>query len=145
MTNVARHPASAPYLAVAITVALTVYGQGVVKWRVNRAGDSPPQVADQLTWAAELFLDPWVWTAAVAVVLASMAWLSALSRLELSTAYPLMSTSLILVVLLGAFAFDEPLGFTKVAGAGLVVIGIIIANRGGPSDSPAGLRDERAA
>jgi multidrug transporter EmrE-like cation transporter len=126
---------TSPFVAAGMTVVLTVYGQGVVKWRVNRAGDAADGVPQQLIWALELLKDPWIWTVVIAVIVASIAWLAAISRLELSIAYPLMSTSLILVVLLGVLAFDEPLTVAKMGGALLVLVGLCVANW--PSAAPA--------
>lgn len=119
---------TSPFVAAGMTVVLTVYGQGVVKWRVNRAGDAADGVPQQLIWALQLLMDPWIWTVVIAVIVASIAWLAAISRLELSIAYPLMSTSLILVVLLGVLAFDEPLTVAKMGGALLVLVGLCVAN-----------------
>ena len=118
------------YWAVAATVLLTVYGQGIVKWRVDDAGRAPAGLGGQLGRALALALDPWVWTAGVAVVVASLAWLAALTRLELSVAYPLMSASLVLVVLLGVVAFGEHLSAAKLIGAVLVVGGLVVATSG---------------
>ncbi len=141
-TNLADRGTS-PFIAAGVTVILTVYGQGVVKWRVDRAGDAPDGVPQQLTWALELLLDPWIWTVVIAVIVASIAWLAAVSRLELSIVYPLMSTSLILVVLLGVLAFDEPLTFPKIGGAMLVLLGLVVANWPAAAPAQADLRGEQ--
>jgi multidrug transporter EmrE-like cation transporter len=133
------------FAAAGVTVVLTVYGQGVAKWRVDRAPDAPDGVSQQLVWALELLLDPWVWTVAIAVVVASMAWLAAVSQLELSVAYPLMSTSLILVVLLAALTFDEPLTVAKIGGAVLVLAGLIVSSWPSAPPSPTSLRGEQTA
>ena len=133
------------FAAAAITVALTVYGQGVAKWRVDHAPSAPDGVTQQLAWALELLLDPWIWTVAIAVVVASMAWLAAVSQLELSVAYPLMSTSLILVILLAALTFDEPLTAAKIAGAALVFVGLVVSSWPSAPPSPADLRTEQRA
>ena len=129
MTGRGRDEALRPYVAIAATVALTVYGQGIVKWRVDDAANPPPDVGRKLEWALDLALQPWVLTAGIAVILGSLAWLAALAQLDLSVAYPLLSVSLVLVVFLGVVAFGEPLGAPKVAGALLVVAGLVVANR----------------
>jgi drug/metabolite transporter (DMT)-like permease len=134
MSSRARGVGPGPYAAVAATVLLTVYGQGIVKWRVDASGGAPAGLDGQLEWALDLALQPWVWTAGVAVVLASLAWLAALARLDLSVAYPLMSTSFVLVLLLGWVAFGESLGAAKVGGVALLIAGLVVANRPGHGD-----------
>ena len=137
MTGRGRDEALRPYVAIAATVALTVYGQGIVKWRVDDAANPPPDVRRQLEWALDLAVQPWVLTAGIAVVLGSLAWLAALAQLDLSVAYPLLSVSLVLVVFLGVVAFGEPLGAPKIAGALLVVAGLVVANRSQERHEPA--------
>jgi drug/metabolite transporter (DMT)-like permease len=136
MSEPTRTTGHGPYVAVAATVLLTVYGQGIVKWRVDHAGAAPPGLGGQLERVSSLALDPWVWTAGLAVLAASLAWLAALSRLDLSVAYPLMSVSLVLVVLLGVVAFGEGLSPAKLIGSGLVVCGLVVATRREDRDHP---------
>jgi multidrug transporter EmrE-like cation transporter len=145
MTRNVAEGGTSPFVAAGVTVILTVYGQGVVKWRVDRAGEAPDGIPQQLTWALELLLDPWIWTVVIAVIAASIAWLAAISRLELSIVYPLMSTSLILVVLLGVLAFDEPLTIAKIGGAVLVLVGLVIANWPSAAPTQAGLGGDQGA
>jgi|1186.fasta_scaffold44484_2 multidrug transporter EmrE-like cation transporter len=135
MSSRARRTGPRPYAAVAATIALTVYGQGVVKWRVNTSGRAPAGFEGQLRWVLDLLLDPWVWTAGAAVVLASLAWLAVLASLDLSVAYPLMSASFVLVLLLGRVAFGESLGAAKIGGVLLVVAGLVVGNRTGRNEN----------
>jgi drug/metabolite transporter (DMT)-like permease len=62
--------------------------------------------------------------------LAFLCWMAAITKFELSYAYPFMSLSFLLVLILSAILFHEPLTVSKVVGVGLVVAGIIIGSRG---------------
>lgn len=53
-----------------------------------------------------------------------------LERLELGTAYPTFAgASVILTMIVGMLVFGEALAWTKALGAGLIVLGIIVAFR----------------
>ena len=114
---------------IALTVILTVYGQLVFKWRVDDAGDFPSAGGDRLDYLLRLFLDPWVISVFVSALLASITWALALTRFELSFAYPFMALSFVLVLAFGAAFLSESVTVAKVAGVTLIVLGLIVASR----------------
>jgi multidrug transporter EmrE-like cation transporter len=114
---------------IALTVVLTVYGQLVFKWRVDDAGDFPSAGSDRLDYLLRLFLDPWVISVFVSALLASVTWALALTRFELSFAYPFMALSFVLVLAFGGVFLSESVTVAKVAGVSLIVLGLIVASR----------------
>jgi drug/metabolite transporter (DMT)-like permease len=68
-------------------------------------------------------------SALLGAVVAAFAWIAAISKLELSRAYPFVSASFVFVLILSAVIFDESLTFFKVAGATLIVAGLIIGSQ----------------
>jgi uncharacterized membrane protein len=117
------------FASVAATVTLTVYGQLVFKWRVDHAGSFPSGNAQRLEYLARLFLDPWVISVLVTALLASITWALALTRFELSFAYPFMALSFVLVLLFGATFLDESMTVAKLIGVMLIVLGLVIGSR----------------
>src|SRR3954468_8472724 len=67
------------YVYVAATLLLTVYGQGIVKWRVGEAGVFPAGTRDRVSFLARLVLDPWVLSAFAAAFLAAVSWMAAMT------------------------------------------------------------------
>jgi multidrug transporter EmrE-like cation transporter len=118
------------YFYVACTILLTVYAQLVIKWRVIEAGTLPLETADKLWFLARLFVNPWVVSALAALLIAVATWMAAMTKLQLSHAYPFVSLAFVLVVLCSAWLFQEPLNMTKLAGLALVCIGIVIGSQG---------------
>ena len=118
------------YVYVAVTVLLTVYGQIVIKWQVLNAGAFPEAPADKLQFLALLLLNPWVISAFAAALLASMSWMAAMTRLQLSHAYPFMSLAFILVLVASGVLFQEPITAPKVIGIVLVVLGLVVGSQG---------------
>lgn len=114
---------------VAVTVLLTVYGQIIVKWQVDEAGSVPDTTIGKLHYALSLFAQPWVLTALLAAAIAAGSWMLALTRLDLSVAYPFVALSFVLVLIASAVFFNEALTTPKVAGIVLVVAGLILGSR----------------
>jgi|HubBroStandDraft_6_1064221.scaffolds.fasta_scaffold91983_3 drug/metabolite transporter (DMT)-like permease len=119
-----------PYYGfVAVTVILTVYAQMIVKWQVGKAGHLPSGTSARLHYLGHILLNPWVISALLGGLLAAFSWIAALSRLELSRAYPLTAASFVLIVVLSAIFFDERLTPFKVAGVLLIVLGLIVGSQ----------------
>jgi multidrug transporter EmrE-like cation transporter len=116
------------YAYIAATILLTVYGQLVIKWQVGLAG--PDAAADKLLFLARLLVNPWIISAFVAAFAASLAWMGAMTKFELSYAYPFIGLNFVLVLLFAALLFNEPVTSMKVLGIGLIVMGVIVGSRG---------------
>lgn len=118
------------YSLVASTILLTVGGQFIIKWQVLRAGSVPSGLQQQLKFIAQLLLNPWVIAAFAAAFLASITWMLAMTKLQLSHAYPMTALTFVLVVLGSAFAFSEPVTPLKLVGLALIVAGIFVGSQG---------------
>ena len=118
------------YLYIAATVLLTVYGQIVLKWQVGLVGPLPEAAAKKLLFLLQLLINPWVISGFVAAFLASIAWMAAMTKFQLSYAYPFMSLNFVLVLGLSVWLFQEPVSVAKVAGIALVMLGIIVGSQG---------------
>ncbi len=118
------------YAFVAATVLLTVYGQLVIKWQTHKAGEFPQGASARIDYLWHFLRNPWVISSLLSAVIAAFAWIAALSKLELSRAYPFVSASFVLVLISSAIIFGESMTALKLAGAALIVVGLIIGSQG---------------
>ena len=77
-----------------------------------------------------MLVDPVVLSSFGAAFLASLAWMAALTRFELSYAYPFMSLSFVLVLAMSVAFLGETLTLNKVLGVVLIGIGTVVASAG---------------
>lgn len=118
------------YLYIAITIALTVFGQIAIKMQVAQAGALPVSGGGKLAFLVSLLLNPWIIAAFAAAFLASVSWMGAMTKFQLSHAYPFMSLNFVIVLGLSAWLFHEPMSATRIAGVALICIGTVVAARG---------------
>ena len=118
------------YIYLACSILLMVYCQLVIKWQVMGAGAFPDDPADKIWFLARLLLNPWIVSALAAALLAALSWMAALTKLDLSHAYPIMSLSFVLVALASAWLLQEPLTVAKVAGVLLICLGVAVGSQG---------------
>ncbi len=116
------------YIYVFATLLFTVYGQLILKWRIGRLGFALPEsgVADKVLALLRLIFDPLILSGFVSAFIASMFWLAAMTKFEITEAYPFMSLAPAIVFILGVWLLGETFTIGKVIGLILIVIGIIV-------------------
>ena len=117
------------YIYILLTLLLTAYGQLILKWRINLLGTFPDQFKLQLCYLGKALIDPYIISSFIAAFLASLTWIAALTKFEISYAYPFMSLSFILVLVFSYLLFNEPLTLNKIMGIILIMVGLYFASR----------------
>jgi drug/metabolite transporter (DMT)-like permease len=118
------------YGYLAATIALSAYGQLILKWRLAAYGQLPETFWEKARFLTLLVLDPAIFSGFVAAFLAALTWMAALTRFELGYAYALMSLTFVVVLLLSALLLHEPLSTAKIAGVLLIIAGTVVASNG---------------
>jgi drug/metabolite transporter (DMT)-like permease len=108
------------------TVAFTVIGQLMLKWRMAVAGSLPDSLVGTILFLLQRLLDGWVLIGLLSAAAAAMCWMAALTTFELSRVYPFMATSFVLVLILSAPLLGEPISWGKVIGTLVVILGVVL-------------------
>jgi multidrug transporter EmrE-like cation transporter len=117
------------YLYVFLTISFTVYGQLVLKWRMNLKGQLPVEFSSKIKFMFNAYLDPWILSGFLVAFLASVTWSMAMTKFELSKVYPFMSLSYLIVFILSVFLFNESVNIGKIAGFILIVVGVFVVSK----------------
>ncbi len=112
-------------------VGLNAAAQLLLKAATRASG---PLVDDQgaLGWQNGMTLLTTVpfWCGLACYGVSLVMWLGALSRVPVSVAYPMLSIGYVVNAVAAAFLFSEVLSGAKVAGIGLIVLGVVVLSRG---------------
>ena len=112
------------------TILFTVYGQIILKWRLNTVQILPSDFFEKLLFLLKLLLDPWIISGFVSALIASFFWMAAMTKFDLSFAYPFMSGAFVLVFMISIWLFNAPVSWQKILGLAFIVLGTIITSRG---------------
>ena len=113
------------------SISLATTGQLLLKAGVDVVGDGGLGLSDLGLLLGGLFTN---WRLLLGLGLfgvSSVFWLLTLSRLELSTAYPFVSVSYLLILGFSVVALGERPPSVTWAGAGLIMIGVVLIGLGG--------------
>jgi len=120
----------ADHIYILSTIAFTVYSQLIMRWQVGIAGVVPTDNYEKAKFIAVLLINPWVVSGIVATFLAGVSWMLAMSRFEISYAYPFVSLNYVVVFAASILIFNEAISIPKIVGTLLVIAGIVVIARG---------------
>lgn len=118
------------YIYIFGTIFFTVYGQLIIKWQMAKIGVLPSSFNEKMVIILLMFLNPWILSALISAFLAAICWMVAMTKYDLSYAYPFMSLSFVMVLVLSGLFFQESITPLKIIGASFIIIGITIGAQG---------------
>jgi multidrug transporter EmrE-like cation transporter len=117
-------------LALVLTgVLLNAAAQLLLKAGSRVIADVPFSFANGWTLAARIALNPPILGGLALYVVSVVFWILALSRVDVSIAYPMLSVGYIVTALAGWLLFSEALGAARVAGILIIIAGVWLVAR----------------
>lgn len=108
-------------------LALTVYGQLMIKARALAHARDMLAPMDRLHYLTTMFSDPWVLSGLAAAIVGGACWMLAIERLEVGFAYPFIALSFVLVPIGSTLLFGEPLPKMQLLALALIVAGVTLS------------------
>ena len=71
----------------------------------------------------------WLWLGLLCYAVSVVVWLLALSRVDVSLAYPMLSVGYIVNAVAAWQLFGEPMNIGKVVGIGIIIVGVYVLAR----------------
>jgi multidrug transporter EmrE-like cation transporter len=119
------------HIYIFITLAFSVSSQLIIKWKMSDFSYNDfSSWQDRYSFAFSMLINPYIILALTFTLLAGVSWMIAMTKFELSYAYPFTIFSLIFVTLLSIIFFEEQVNAYKIIGIILVGIGIFTISRG---------------
>jgi drug/metabolite transporter (DMT)-like permease len=91
-------------------------------------------MANMLEFASRLASNPWLWAGIILYLANFFLWITLLSRVDLSVAFPMSSLTYIIVPLLAIVFLQEKVQPARWAGIFFIIIGVSLAGRSAGSD-----------
>jgi drug/metabolite transporter (DMT)-like permease len=108
------------YSYIVLTISLTAYGQLILKARFASHAVLPNDFGTKLWFLLHLLFDLLIFSGFVAGFLASISWMAAMTKFDISHAYPSMSLNFVIALVLGGWLFSESITLQKSAGVSLI-------------------------
>lgn len=116
----------APAILFAVLPMLSLGYQITAKTTANQLA----QARFDLTWLATAAGMPSIWLLVALEVTAFAAWMTVLSEMPLSAAFPLSAVSYVLIIAASSVVFHEPISLLQVVGSLAILLGVMLIGRG---------------
>jgi multidrug transporter EmrE-like cation transporter len=110
-------------------VILNALGQLLLKAGTNAVGPFEFSAANAVPVGVKLASQPYVIAGVVCYFVSLVVWLMALSRVEVSVAYPMLSIGYALNAVAAWYLFGEAVTPLRLLGIGVIVLGVYIVAR----------------
>ena len=110
-------------------VFLNATAQLLLKAGTNAVGQFEFNAGNIVPVGMKLALEPHIIGGVVCYVVSLVVWILGLSRVEVSIAYPLLSIGYVLNAVAAWYLFGEALSMTRLAGIGVIIVGVYIVAR----------------
>ena len=110
-------------------VLLNALAQLALKASVSDTGIISLDMQSLLSSAGSLASNLWLWLGLICYAVSVVIWILALSRVDVSIAYPMLSIGYIVNAVAAWHLFDEPMNLGKVVGIGIIIVGVYVLAR----------------
>ena len=84
---------------------------------------------NMLSHVGSMITNVWLWGAMLCYALSILLWMSVLSKVEVSYAYPFLSVGYVVSAVAGYALFNENLSPVRIAGIIVICVGVILISR----------------
>jgi len=114
-----------------LSVFLSTSAQLVLKFGANKIVHLETDAAKELSLFSyvPIYLNLYVVLGLTIYVISAATWIYVLTKVEISTAYPMISLGFIMTLVFGVFLFDESISMSKISGTLLIILGCLLIAR----------------
>jgi len=114
-----------------LAILLGVVSQLIIKWKMSAFSfDNYETWQEKFYLAFSMLLNPYIIIALVLTLLAGVTWMIAMTKFEISYAYPFTLLALVLVTIFSVIFFGESINIYKLIGIVFIILGIVVISKG---------------
>ncbi len=117
------------FILIVTGVMLNVAAQLLIKSGTNAIGYFEYSRENILPIGWKLATEPHIIGALTCYVVGVVVWILALSRVQVSIAYPLLSLGYLVNAVAAYYLFDEAITPAKLVGMGIIIVGVVVISR----------------
>ena len=114
-----------------LSIAFGVSSQLIIKWKMSSISlDGYQSITDKFLFAFAMLSNPYIVLSIIFTFLSGLSWMIAMTKFEISYAYPFTILGLVFVTTFSVLFFGETVGWQKIVGVLFVIFGIFIISKG---------------
>ena len=119
------------HLYLLLAIFFGVVSQLIIKWQMSAFSFNDYETwQDKFALAFSMFLNPYIIISLTLTLLSGVTWMIAMTKFEISYAYPFTLLGLVLVTTFSVIFFGESVNTYKISGIVIIILGIILISKG---------------
>ena len=113
-----------------LSIILSAISELIIKWKMsNITFHNSDAIYDKFNIAFFMLFDPYILIALTLLLFAGLSWMIAMTKFDISYAYPFTILGFVLILIFSAFLFHEPITWQKIVGLLFIAIGLVISSQ----------------
>jgi len=113
-----------------LAISFGVASQLIVKWKMSEFSFNDYETMyDKFIFAFGMLLNPYIILSLILTLLAGVTWMIAMTKFDISYAYPFTTLGFVFVFIFSVILFGEPVNWYKSIGLLFIILGLIISSR----------------
>ena len=114
-----------------LAISFGVVSQIIIKWQMSVFSfDDYENWQERFALAFSMLLNPYIIIALILTFLSGVTWMIAMTKFEISYAYPFTLLGLVFVTIFSIIFFGENFNLFKIGGIILILFGIVVISKG---------------
>lgn len=114
-----------------LAISFGVASQLIIKWKMGQYSFADYETMyDKFVFAFSMLLNPYIMISLTFTLLAGVTWMIAMTKFDISYAYPFTTLAFVFVFIFSVVFFGEPVSWQKIVGLLFIIVGLIISSNG---------------
>ncbi len=119
------------HLYIFLSIFFAVSSQLIIKWKMSAFNfNDYDSIIDKFIFAFGMLFNPYIMLSIIFTLLSGLSWMIAMTKFDISYAYPFTILGFVFVTLFSFFFFGESVNAYKLIGILLVIFGIFVISKG---------------
>ncbi len=118
------------HLYIFLTVIFAVSSQLIIKWQMSKVSlEDGINIYEKFIFAFHMLINPYIILSIVLTLFSGLSWIIAMTKFDISYAYPFTALGFVLILFFSSLLFDETISIYKIIGVVFITIGIFIISK----------------
>ena len=113
-----------------LSILFAVSSQLIIKWKMSGYDlDQYHSILEKFQFAFSMLFNPYIILSIIFTLLSGLSWMIAMTKFDISYAYPFTTLGYVLILIFSALLFKENIDIYKLVGISLIIFGIILTSK----------------
>ena len=119
------------HIYIFLSIFFAVSSQLIIKWKMSAFSIDGigGNMFDKFIFAISMLFNPYIMLSIIFTLLSGLSWMIAMTKFDISYAYPYTSLGFVFILLFSWLLFSEEIDIYKILGIIFIIIGIYISSK----------------